>query len=288
MDTEAGQSPDYEYLDAGEGARLERFGPYVFSRPTPVALWPRERPEIWAQAAGVHQRDRAGDGRWTFQQKLPPSWPVRWDGLTLHVKPTGFGHMGLFPEHTGHWTWLEDRIKGSKGKCQLLHLFAYTGAMTLVAARAGAEVCHVDAVPDVNDWARRNAEASGLGAAPIRWLTDDAVKFLQREIRRGRRYDAVILDPPSYGRGPGGEKWIMERDLGILLDLLLRLMAPEPAGVLFTCHSPGFSPPLMRNMLLPWLERFGGRVEEGTMILKNPALRCVLPAGFYARWSGGP
>jgi 23S rRNA (cytosine1962-C5)-methyltransferase len=169
----------------------------------------------------------------------------------------------------------------------VLHLFAYTGALTLVAARAGAEVSHVDAVRDVNDWARRNAESSGLGDASIRWITDDAVKFAQREIRRGRRYDAVILDPPTYGRGPKGEKWILERDLAGLSDLLMQLAAPEPAFVVFTAHNPGFSPPLMRNMLAPWAARFGGSIEDGTMILRSPRLRCVLPAGFFARWSAG-
>ena len=287
MDVKGEQVANYEYLDSGDGARLERFGPYAFSRPSPIAIWPREQPDLWSQADGVHERDKTGEGHWTFRRKLPPSWPVRCDGLTLHVKPTGFGHVGLFPEHAGHWPWLDLSIRSRPGICRVLHLFAYTGAMSLAAARAGAEVCHVDAVEDINAWARRNAEISGLKDAPIRWITDDAMKFVGREIRRGRRYDGVILDPPSYGRGPGGEKWILERDLARLFDMLIEVAASQPAFVLFTCHNPGFSPPLMRNMLVPWAERFGGSIEEGTMVLKGLALRRVLPAGFYARWRGG-
>ena len=285
MDLEAGQSTDYEYLDSGAGARLERFGPYIFARPSPVAIWPREKPELWAKAAGVYQRSSSGGGQWEFSQKLPATWLMQWDGLTFQIRPTGFGHMGFFPEHTCHWPWIRQRIQSAPGQCRVLHLFAYTGAMTLLAARAGAEVCHVDAVPDVNDWARKNAEASQLDEAPIRWIAEDAVKFVARESRRQRQYDAVVLDPPSYGRGPKGEKWILEEHLAGLLSALPQLMSPHPRFLLFTCHNPGFSPPLMRNMLIPWGEEFGGSIEEGTMIVRSPGLRCVLPSGFYARWS---
>ena len=286
-DLAAGSFGDYEYLDAGDGARLERFGSYVFNRPSLAAVWRRERPELWAKADGTFRRDDSGGGEWDFVRSLPASWPLRWGPLTFSIKPTGFGHVGLFPEHTVHWPWVEARIRSAPRPCRVLHLFAYTGAMTLAAAKAGAEVCHVDAVKDINQWARQNAEASGLSGAPIRWIADDVLKFVSREIRRGRQYDAIILDPPTYGRGPGGERWILDEHLADLFDLLLKLMPPQPAFVLFTCHTPGFSSPVMRNMLTAWPKRFGGTIEDGTMVLGSPPLHCVLPCGFYARWSGG-
>jgi 23S rRNA (cytosine1962-C5)-methyltransferase len=286
MDLAARTCAEYEYLDAGEGGRLERFGPYVFDRPSPVAMWRRERPDLWTRdLAGIHHRSSSGGGHWTFNRTLPPAWPLRWDDFVFHVKPTGFGHMGFFPEHTCHWDWVTRHIKASPAPCRVLHLFAYTGAMSLLAARAGAEVCHVDAVPDINDWARRNAEASGLREAPIRWITDDVTKFVAREQRRGRQYDGIILDPPSYGKGPKGEKWILEEHLVHLFELLLPLMSATPRFVLFTCHTLGFSPALMKNLLVPWPARFGGAIEAGTMMLTNPQCKCVLPTGFFARWS---
>jgi 23S rRNA (cytosine1962-C5)-methyltransferase len=217
---------------------------------------------------------------------LPESWSIAWDEFRFLIKPTGFGHVGLFPEHSCHWDWVRERIAASPTKpCRVLNLFAYTGAMSLVCAAAGAEVCHVDAVHDINDWARRNAEASGLGAAPIRWITDDVTKFVAREVRRGRKYDGIILDPPSYGKGPKGEKWILEEHLLPLMELLRQLAAPEPAFALFTCHTLGFSPPLMKNLLLPWTARHGGGIQAGTMVVENGKSRCVLPSGFYARWA---
>lgn len=284
MELTAHNTADYEFLDAGDGGRLERFGSHIFNRPSPVALWRRERPELWANAAGVYHRSSSGGGHWTFERPLPAQWPIRCGDLSFTVKPTGFGHMGFFPEHTSHWPWVAERVRSGGGGCRVLHLFAYTGAMSLLAARAGAEVCHVDAVPDINDWARRNAEASGLAAAPIRWITDDALKFAAREGRRGRRYDGVILDPPSYGKGPKGERWIIEEHLQTLLDTVFDLMSESPRFMLFTCHTLGFSPALMKNFLVPWTERFGGAIEAGTMVLSNARCKRVLPTGFFARW----
>lgn len=286
MELVARTTSEYEFLDAGNCCRLERFGTYVFNRPSPVALWRPERPELWKNAAGVYHRSATGGGDWSFSRPPPPQWPLKWDDFSFMIKPTGFGHMGLFPEHTCHWDWVARQVKNGPAPCRVLHLFAYTGAMTLLAARAGAEVCHVDAVQDINDWARRNAEASGLKPAPIRWITDDVTKFVAREGRRGRKYDAIIFDPPSYGKGPGGEKWILEEHLLPLLDLLLPLMSDHPRFVLFTCHTLGFSPPLMKNLLVPWLDRFGGKIDAGTMVMRNSACKRVLPTGFFARWSG--
>lgn len=285
MDLAAPHTAEYEFLDAGDGGRLERFGPYVFNRPSPVALWRREHPVLWQNAAGVYHRSSEGGGHWTSIRNLPPLWPLKWGDLVFNIKPTGFGHMGFFPEHTCQWKWVSERISGGGQACSVLHLFAYTGAMTLLAARSGAEVCHVDAVADINDWARRNADASKLSAAPIRWITDDVSKFVAREGRRARRYDGIILDPPTYGKGPKGEKWIIEDHLQPLFDTLLGLMSDRPRFVLFTCHTLGFSPALMRNFLVPWTERFGGNIEAGTMTLTSPRCKRVLPTGFFARWA---
>lgn len=284
MDLSQTAGKDYELIDSGDGMRLERFGPYCLARLSPVALWARELPDRWDSADGRHTRQRSGAGRWEFARSISASWPIELGGLRLSVKPTSFGHVGLFPEHSCHWDWLQRAI-GEKG-ARVLHLFAYTGAATLVAARAGAEVCHVDAVGDVNEWARENAERSGLSQAPIRWITDDVMKFVRREQRRGNRYDGVVLDPPSYGRGPKGEKWILEHDLAPLMALLPAILSEHPRFVLFTSHSPNFSPPLMRNMMQELTDRFGGSLECGTMSLRNPQRRYVLPCGFFGRWAG--
>jgi 23S rRNA (cytosine1962-C5)-methyltransferase len=286
LELPARRTAEYEYLDAGDGCRLERFGSHILNRPASVAIWPPERPALWPDAAAVFRRTREGTGRWTRHRDLPSAWIVHWDAFVFHLKPTAFGHLGLFPEHTCHWDWVAGRIRAG-GPCRVLHLFAYTGAMTLVAAAAGAEVCHVDAVRDINDWARRNAEDSGLAAAPIRWIADDATQFVRREQRRGRRYDGIILDPPSYGKGAHGEQWILEQDLGGMLGILMTLLSDTPRFVLFTCHTLGFSPAVMRNLLLPVAERWGGGVEAGTMVLATPHCRRVLPAGFFARWLAG-
>ena len=285
LDLVAEEGGDYEYLDAGDGERLERFGDVVLNRPSPQALWRKEHPTDWQSPAGVYVRSSSGGGEWQFQRELPASWPVKYGPCTFQVKPTGFGHVGLFPEHSCHWPWVAAQIQCAPAPCQVLHLFAYTGAMTLMAARAGAQVCHVDAVQDINRWARQNAEASGLANAPIRWITDDATRFVARETRRKRQYHGIILDPPSYGKGPEGEKWILEEHLLDLLGMLQALMTTVPRFVLFTCHTPGFSTPLMSNLLLDWMTKWGGKIETGNMVLRNRRCTRVLPAGVFARWS---
>ena len=286
LDLLAANNGDYEYLDAGNGRRLERFGNYILSRPSAVALWSPEQPALWEKVHGTFHRNASGNGRWSFAENTPKSWQIQSGGFTIEIKPTGFGHVGLFHEHSCHWSWVRRHISCAGGTCSVLHLFAYTGAMSLLAAKHGAEVCHVDSVADVNEWARRNAGRSGLEDAAIRWITDDAVKFVARELRRKRRYDAVILDPPTYGNGPKGEKWILEEHLQDLLGMLLQLMSDNPRFVLLTCHTAGLSAPVMRNLLLPWFERYSGALESGSMLLGNTRARSVLPAGFFARWAG--
>lgn len=279
-------SQDYAFLDSGGGRRLEQFGPYRLVRPSPVAIWPPEKPELWDLADAVHERGRAGEGLWTYRRPLPPHWEIDCHELRLKIKPTGFGHLGFFPEHMVHWPWLTACLpQGSTAEpVKILHLFAYTGALTLAAARAGAEVCHVDAVPDVISWARANARACGMDDRPIRWIKDDVTKFTARELRRGRRYDGIVLDPPSYGKGPGGERWLLEEHLPGLLEHLPDLLSDSPRFVLFTCHSTGFSPALMRNLMTDLTFARGGHLQSGSMLLGHPGLRRQLPCGFYARW----
>lgn len=278
---------DYRFLDSGSGRRLEQFGAYRLIRPCPVAYWRPERPELWETADAVHERGRGGEGRWSMRRRLPPQWPMVWQGLRFTIKPTAFGHLGLFPEHAVHWPWLAQRLGGTEGESapRVLHLFAYSGAMTLAAARAGAQICHVDAVADTVAWARRNAAASDLDKHPIRWIKDDVMKFTAREIRRHQRYEGIILDPPSYGKGPSGERWILEQHLIALLDRLAPLLSERPRFVLFTCHSTGFSPALMRNLLADFAATAGGHLQSGTMLLSDQGLRRQLPCGYYVRWT---
>ncbi len=278
---------EYLYLDSGNGRRLEQFGPYRLIRPCPIALWLPEQPVLWAAADAEYTRGTRGDGQWTFHRSLPSRWTIRWQGLDLEIKPTGFGHVGLFPEHAVHWPWLTHGLNDPRptGPVQLLHLFAYTGAVTLAAARAGAQVCHLDAVADIIGWARRNAVASTLNDRPVRWICDDVMKFTAREIRRKRRYDGIILDPPSYGKGPAGERWILEEHLPELLNRLPALLSDTPRLLLFTCHSTAFSPALMRTLLTDFTVAMGGQLRSGTMLLGHPQRQRQLPSGFYAAWS---
>ena len=276
---------DYAFLDSGKEARLERFGSYILNRPAPQAVWPPERPEVWRRADAMFTRGEGNDGQWTGPRPLPPVWTIRMGPFSFELKATAFGHVGLFPEHAVHGEWLADQIRRVGSGCRVLHLFAYTGALTLAAAAAGASVCHVDAVEDIVRWARRNAERSGLSDRPIRWIVDDAVRFVAREGRRRRHYDGVILDPPTYGKGPGGERWRLEEGIVPLLDQIRALMADRPRFLLFTCHTPGFSPPVLENLMRPWRQTFGGYLESGHMRLAHPDLACSLPAGVFVRWS---
>ncbi len=284
MDLHAIKSSGYELLDSGDGGKLERFGEIILDRPCSVALWNKERPEKWASANAVFERSSTGSGNWKHNRKIPANWQIPVDDLTFMIKPTSFGHVGLFPEHSCHWHWIRERISKRQGSCNILHLFAYTGSMSIMVAKAGAAVCHVDAVQDINDWARKNAEASGLASAPIRWITDDVTKFVTREVKRGRKYDGIIFDPPSYGKGAGGEKWVLEEHLQPLIENLLRVMSDRPEFVLFTCHTTGFSPPVMKNMLLPWKTNYAGNIDYGTMLIPSTGGERDLPCGFYARW----
>ena len=276
---------DYEYLDSGDGWRLERFGPHVIRRPAPSALWrPGTAASVWARAQAVFERDRTGDGDWSIDPAVPESWSIRRGSLSFLIKPTPSGQVGLFPEQAPNWDWLADRVRTCAGPFELLNLFAYTGGTTVSAAAAGARVCHVDAVRGVVQWASENATASGLGEVPIRWIVDDVVKFVKREARRGARYDGIALDPPSFGRGRQGQVFKIERDLPPLLDGCFELLSEDARLVLLTCHTPGLTGPVLRNLLAPLAAARGGRIAAGEVLLAGHAGAPPLPTGVWARW----
>ncbi|MGA2616254.1 MAG: class I SAM-dependent methyltransferase [Thermoguttaceae bacterium] len=293
-------SPDqYRLLDFGEGRRLERFGPLIVDRPSPTADGlARGDPEAWQRADARFERTDREHGQWICRPDLPQRWTIRRAGLVLEAKLTAFGQVGMFPEQAENWDWIAQRVTqaGPKGtvpfssdenrdsprkQLRLLNLFAYTGASTLAAAGAGAEVVHVDAARNMVAWARRNAELSGLAAAPIRWIAEDALKFVRRELRRGSRYDAVVLDPPSYGHGAHGEVWRLSAHLPRLLALCAELAVGRPRFLLLSCHTPGFTPGRLHDLLLATLG--GGNIQAQPLQLLTASGR-ELSAGVAARW----
>jgi len=297
---------DYELLDFGDGRQLERFGQIVLDRPCPAAeTFQRVNPDLWTQADARFEGRDQERGQWTDRRELPERWIVAYGRLRFELKRTEFGHLGLFPEQAENWDWIGEQIlplplgegRGEGGtECphprplsqrergvplRILNLFAYTGGSTLAAAAAGAEVVHVDAATNVVAWARRNAELSGLADAPIRWIAEDAVKFVKREVKRGNRYDAVILDPPSYGHGPRGEVWRLSKHLPQLLDLCAELTAGRPRFMLLTCHTPGYDAESLGRMMA---EAFG---SEKSMVAQQLMIRSTdgrrLPSGVVVR-----
>lgn len=280
-------APDqYQLLDFGAGRKLEQFGSYVLDRPSPAAEGAAERsPALWSAA---HARfDRAEQGSWTLNGTLEQPWRATLGEKVFELKLTDFGHLGIFPEQADHWDWIARHVRTAERPLKVLNLFAYTGGSTLAAAAAGAEVVHVDAAANVVAWARRNAELSGLADAPIRWITEDASKFVGRELKRGNHYDAVILDPPGYGHGPKGETWKLEEDLDGLLAACLELTAGSRQFVLLTCHSGelAHAAPLLKHIVThcPGL-RDEGRMTAADMLLTSAAGE-RLHSGAGVRWS---
>lgn len=276
----------YALLDSGGGRKLERVGGVVVDRQAPAAFWAPRRPRAeWERADALHHRDDAGGGRWEARRPWPVPWEITYGGLRLKVKATPFGHLGLFAEQAPHWAWIRETCRRAAARApeappQVLNLFAYTGGATLAAAQGGAACCHVDASKGVVDWARENAALNDLATRPVRWIVDDVGEFLRRERRRGRRYDAVILDPPTYGRGAGGQVWKIEESVGALLDDVRAVLVERPLFVHLTCHSPGFTPLVLRNLLA---ERFPGAAAAGEMTVAEAGDGRPLPAGAFAR-----
>lgn len=277
----------YALLDSGFGRKLERFGPHVLARPCAQAVWtPRLERDAWDRADATFDREEGH--RWHNRGALPETWTMDVDGLRFRLSSTDFGHLGVFPEQRAQWRWIREKLSGvSETGPAVLNLFAYSGGSTLAAAHAGADVCHLDASRGMVEWASENAALNDLGDRPIRWIVDDAHKFLSREVRRGRRYDAVILDPPTFGRGQRGEMYKIERDLPETLQFCRDLLTSQPLFVLLSAHTPGYTPVVLANVLRQAMEGLGGTVESGEMLLTGTPDVLPLPSGAFARWSAG-
>lgn len=280
---------DYELLDCSEGERLERWGKVILIRPDPQIIWstPKDHP-MWKHADARYVRSSQGGGHWEYRRELPEFWKINYKDLTFKISPTGFKHTGLFPEQAVNWDMMREKIKEAKAagkEVRVLNLFAYTGGATVAAASAGASVCHVDAAKGMVHWARENAELSSLNEKPIRWIVDDCKKFVEREIRRGSKYDAVILDPPSYGRGPGGEVWKLEEHVFELVSLVSEVLTDEPLFVLLNSYTTGLSASTMAYVLGSAMKKFGGKVEAEEIGLPVTQSGMALPCGSSAIWS---
>lgn len=285
--TDGWDAKEFSILDAAGGERLERWGRYTLIRPDPQVIWESEKRDPgWKHADGHYLRSSEGGGHWEGAH-LPESWSVRYQDLTFRLKPMGFKHTGIFPEQAVNWDFLRQKIGAAGRPVQILNLFAYTGAATLACAAAGAAVTHVDAAKGMVAWAKDNAAASGLADRPIRYLVDDCAKFVAREIRRGRRYDAVIMDPPSYGRGPGGEVWKLEERIYPLLTLCLGVLSDKPLFFLLNSYTAGLAPSAMGYLLGVTVgARFGGRVTADEIGLPVRSTGMTLPCGAAAVWEG--
>ncbi len=281
----ADQWKDYELLDASDGERLERWGTYILRRPDPQIIWKGNAKEkSWKLADGIYKRSDKGGGGW-IKKDLPEQWQIGYGNLNFVLKPMGFKHTGLFPEQAANWDWFSSLIKGAGRSIKVLNLFAYTGGATVAAAAAGASVVHVDAAKGMVAQAKENAALSGLSDAPIRYIVDDCKKFVEREIRRGNRYDAVIMDPPSYGRGPSGEVWKIEESIDALVTLSAKLLSDEPLFFLINSYTTGLSPMAMQYILgLKVSSVFGGKTESGELGLRATATGLAIPCGASARW----
>ncbi len=282
---------DYELLDSGNMQKLERIGPYLLVRPSAQAMWsPRLHELEWAKADGTYVRTSEGGGKWAWRVKVKREFEMLFNTLAWEIHLTDFGHMGLFPEQADNWDWLRDLIRQRMAKTNdrnlhVLNLFAYTGGSTLAASQAGAHVVHLDAAKNVVEWARKNARLCAMQERPIRWIVDDALKFVKREQKRSQRYQAIILDPPSFGRGPQGEVFKIERDIMPLLEACHELLAHDSLFILYSCHTPGFTPLTLANQLGEMMGT-NGVVESGEMTVRDRSGRS-LPSGSYARWSAG-
>lgn len=277
---------DYEVIDCSNGEKLERWGDYLLIRPDPQVIWDSlKTPKGWYHPNGHYHRSAKGGGEWEFFN-LPTQWEIGYKGLTFHLKPFSFKHTGLFPEQAANWDWFSQKIRQADRPVKILNLFAYTGGATLAAALAGASVTHVDASKGMVGWAKENAKSSGLEAAPIRWIVDDCIKFVEREIRRGNHYDAIIMDPPSYGRGPKGEIWKIEDSIHPFIKLCTKLLSEKPLFFLINSYTTGLAPSVLSYMLsLEVCPAYGGMVQSEEIGLPVSGNGLILPCGSSGRWS---
>ena len=281
----ADQWTDFEVLDCSGGEKLERWGKYTLVRPDPQVIWttPRTHP-AWRTRSASYTRSSTGGGSWD-KGSLPASWKIGYGDLTFNIKPMNFKHTGLFPEQAANWDYLRRKIAGAGRPVGVLNLFAYTGGATVAAAKAGASVCHVDAAKGMVAWARENAAASGLAEAPIRWIVDDCAKFVEREIRRGRKYDVIIMDPPSYGRGPSGEIWKLETNLYDFVELCAGVLSDDPLAVIINSYTTGLSPSTLTYIAgSVFGRRFGGHAQSDELGLPVASSGLALPCGAACRW----
>ena len=277
---------DYECLDAGNGEKLERWGNIILRRPEPQAMWPISMDKSWDDVSGTYYRFKDGGGHWEFKDKLPDYWTVNYKDLKFKVSPTNFKHTGLFPEQATNWDFMAEKIKNAGRPIRVLNLFAYTGAATMACSKAGAElVVHVDSAKGMVSWAKENMHLCGVQDNYIRFIVDDCLKFVEREIRRGNKYDAIVMDPPSYGRGPNGEVWKLEHNLEYLVRKCMELLSDKPLFFLINAYTTGISSTVLYNILkLTVASKFGGKIDNGEVGLPISNNRLVLPCGIYGRW----
>ena len=282
----ASEWKDYEVLDTGDGEKLERWRDIILRRPDPQAIWPKQKPEIWTRADAHYHRSQKGGGEWEFFKKLPDRWSVRYGTLEFYVRPTGFKHTGLFPEQAVNWDWMAGLIRKSNRPIKVLNLFGYTGGATLACAAAGAKVTHVDAAKGMVQWAGENRKLAKIDETRVRWIVDDAVKFVERETRRGNTYEGILMDPPSYGRGPGGEVWKLENELYSLVSACEKVLARDALFMLINSYTTGLQPAVLNNMLTMTVARTrSGKVVADEIVLPVTA-GGVLPCGASGRWEG--
>ena len=276
---------DYEILDMANGEKLERWGKYVLVRPDPQIIWKKQSfPGKWKTAHAIYKRSKSGGGNWENKTRLPASWEIKYKNLTFNIKPMGFKHTGLFPEQAVNWDWMIEKIKNAKRPIKVLNLFAYTGGATVACLSAGASVCHVDSSKGMVAWAKENVISSNLQERPVRYIVDDVIKFVQREIRRGNTYDAIIMDPPSYGRGTSGEVWQFEENICDLIELCTKVLSKNPLFFLINSYTTGTSAEVLSNILKMNLKIYGGRISCGEIGLPMANADLVLPCGIYGRW----
>ena len=286
MLTVSNEWKDYECLDAGNGEKLERWQNVILRRPDPQAMWITENDKKWKNPDGHYFRSSKGGGHWEFAKQLPEFWTVSYKDLTFKVSPTNFKHTGLFPEQAANWDFMMNKIRSANRPIKVLNLFAYTGGATMACSKAGAtEVVHVDASKGMNEWAKENMKLCGLENNYIRFIVDDCLKFVEREARRGNTYDAIVMDPPSYGRGPNGEMWKFEHNLDKLIKACMNILSDNPLFFLINSYTTGISSTVLLNILKTSLEpTYGGKISAGEIGLPITKNDLVLPCGIYGRW----
>ena len=277
---------DYKILDMADGQKLEKWGEVVLSRPDPQIIWKQKSyPQKWKNINATYHRSKTGGGSWEYNKKMPSQWQIKYKELTFNIKPMGFKHTGLFPEQAVNWDWMMEKIRNEKREIKVLNLFAYTGGATVACAAAGASVCHVDSSKGMVAWAKENIVSSGLEKRSVRYIIDDVVKFVNREIRRGNKYDAIIMDPPSYGRGANGEVWQFENNIYDLVELCTNVLSDNPLFFLINSYTTGISSKVLEDILALTIGKsYRGVLESGEIGIPMEDSKLVLPCGIFGRW----